>query len=191
MNVVIMSGNLGRDPETRYTTGAQQQAICRFPIAVNDGYKDKQQTTWVNIVSFGRTAENCEKFLSKGRKVLVNGRLQIRRYQKQDGSEGMATEVIANSIEFLNSQNEQQAPGWGQQVQQTQQAWTQEVQFQTPETYGKPSQVQQPQWSAWSAPQAPASQPLVQQADQQTQQAEQQTFITPAGFAAIDEDTPF
>ena len=172
MNKVIMTGNLGKDPEVRYNTGATQQAICRFPLAVSD--RGDKETTWVHVVSFGKTAENCEKFLSKGRKVAVDGRLQIRKYQKQDGSEGTAIEVVANSVEFLSG-HEQQAPGWGQQVQQTQQAWTQEVQFQTPETYGKSSQAQQPQWSA------------PQQAPQQ-QSPQQQAM---PGFMQVDEDIPF
>ena len=117
-----MTGNLGKDPEVRYSTGAQQQAVCRFPIAINDGYKGKQTTTWVNVVSFGKTAENCEKFLAKGRKVLVDGRLQIREYEKQDGGKGISIDVVANSIEFLNNQNEQQQTQQWQPAQQPQ--WT-------------------------------------------------------------------
>ena len=125
MNKVIISGNLGKDPEVRYSTD-NQKAICRFTVAVNEGYGDKQQTMWVNIVSFGKTAENCGKFLKKGRKVLADGRLQIRDYQKQDGTKGTSVEVVANNIEFLNVQSEAKPFGkptqWAEQKPPQQQA---------------------------------------------------------------------
>ena len=164
-------GNLGKDPELRYSTGQKQVAICRFAIAVDKGFGENKKTVWVNVVTFNKLAENCQKFLAKGRKVYIAGELDIREYDKQDGTRGYITEVVANTVEFLNSNESNQTPGWGQQVQQTQQAWTQEVQFQTPETYGKSSQVQQPQWSA------------PQQAPQQ--QAPQQQAMP--GFMQVDE----
>ena len=79
-------GHLGKDPEVRYTTGEKRTAICRFSIAVQKGYGENKKTVWVNIVSFGKLAENCGKFLAKGRKVYVAGELDIREYDKQDGS---------------------------------------------------------------------------------------------------------
>ena len=100
MNSVILIGNLARDPELRYSTGANQTAICRFTVAVNDGYGEKQRTSFIQIVTFGKTAENCEKYLAKGRKVAVNGRIQTGSYEK-DGRTVYTTEVVASNVEFL------------------------------------------------------------------------------------------
>lgn len=106
-------GNLGRDPEMRYSTGQNQTAICKFTIAVDKGFGQNKKTVWVNIVTFGKVAENCNKFLAKGRKVYVAGELDIREYDKQDGTKGYVTEVAANTVEFLSEkQNE-----WNQPVQ--------------------------------------------------------------------------
>lgn len=101
MNNVNLIGNLTRDPETRVTTGERQTTLCRFTIAVNDGYGEKQKTSYINIVAFGKTAENCEKFLSKGNKVGVIGRIQTGSYINKDGQKVYTTDVIANEVEFL------------------------------------------------------------------------------------------
>lgn len=103
-------GNLGKDPETRYTTGSNPTAVCRFTIAVDKGYGENKKTVWVNIVTFGKLAENCQKFLQKGRKVYAAGELDIREYDKQDGSRGYITEVTANTVEFLSSMEQNNWP---------------------------------------------------------------------------------
>ena len=100
-------GNLGKDPETRYTTGSNPTAVCRFTIAVDKGYGENKKTVWVNIVTFGKLAENCQKFLQKGRKVYASGELDIREYDKQDGTKGYITEVNARDIEFLSARESQ------------------------------------------------------------------------------------
>ena len=69
MNSVCLIGNLTRDPELRYSTGANQTAICRFTLAVNDGYGEKQRTNFIPIVVFGKQAENCDSYMAKGRKA--------------------------------------------------------------------------------------------------------------------------
>ncbi len=102
MNCVVLVGNLTRDPELRYSTGANQTAVCRFGIAVNDGFGDRQETNFINIVVFGKQAENCEKYLAKGRKVAVNGRIQTGSYEK-DGRKIYTTDVVASRVEFLSS----------------------------------------------------------------------------------------
>ena len=133
-------GNLGKDPEVRYTTGEKRTAICRFSIAVNKGFGENKKTVWVNIVAFGKLAENCGKFLAKGRKVYVAGELDIREYDKQDGSKGYITEVNARDIEFLNSNESNATPqqtSWSQP--QAQPAWTQPQQEQM--TYQQYQQV--------------------------------------------------
>ena len=111
MNSVCLIGNLTRDPELRYSTGASQTAICRFTIAVNDGFGDKQRTNFIPIVVFNKQAENCDRYLAKGRRVAVMGRIQTGSYEK-DGRTVYTTEVIANNVEFLSSG--QQAQGQGQ-----------------------------------------------------------------------------
>lgn len=103
MNVVALIGRLTRDPEIRYTTGENQTAVARFSIAVNDGYGDNERTSYINIVVFGRQAENCERFLSKGRQVGITGRIQTGKYEK-DGRTVYTTDVVATRIEFLGGQ---------------------------------------------------------------------------------------
>lgn len=100
MNAVILIGNLTRDPELRWS---QDMAICRFSIAVNDGYGEKQRTSYIPIVVFGKSAENCDKYLSKGSKVAVNGRIQTGSYTNKEGQKVYTTDVIANNVEFLSS----------------------------------------------------------------------------------------
>ena len=100
MNSVVLIGNLTRDPELRYSTGANQTAICRFSIAVNDGFGDNERTSFINIVVFGKQAENCERYLAKGRKVAINGRIQTGSYER-DGQKIYTTDVVANRVEFL------------------------------------------------------------------------------------------
>lgn len=103
MNTVTLIGRLTKDPEVRYTTGQNQTAVARFSIAVNDGYGDNERTSYINIVVFGRQAENCERFLSKGRQVGISGRIQTGKYEK-DGRTVYTTDVVATRIEFLGGQ---------------------------------------------------------------------------------------
>lgn len=112
MNSVVLIGNLTRDPELRYSTGANQTAVCRFTIAVNDGYGDKQRTSFIPIVVFNKSAENCDRFLAKGRKVAVHGRIQTGSYEK-DGRTVYTTDVIANSVEFLGGGQSEQGGNQG------------------------------------------------------------------------------
>ena len=100
MNSVQLIGRLTRDPEVRYTTGQNQTAVARFSIAVNDGYGENERTSFINIVVFGRQAENCERFLSKGRQVGITGRIQTGSYEK-DGRTVYTTDVVASRVEFL------------------------------------------------------------------------------------------
>ena len=103
MNIVNLIGNLTRDPDVRYTTGANQTAVGRFSIAVNDGYGDKKRTDYPNIVVFGKQAENCQRYLHKGSKVAITGRIQTGSYEK-DGHKVYTTDVVANNVEFLKTE---------------------------------------------------------------------------------------
>ncbi len=106
LNKVFLLGNLTRDPELRHT--AQGTSVANFSIAVNRTYKGndgdfKKETSYFNIIVWGKTGENCAKFLTKGRPVLVEGRLQNRSYETQDGQKRTVTEIIAENVQFLGS----------------------------------------------------------------------------------------
>jgi single-strand DNA-binding protein len=97
VNKVILIGNLGRDPETRYTTGGD--AVTNLNIATSEQWKDKsgekqERTEWHRVVLFGRQAEIAGEYLKKGRSVYIEGRLQTRKYTDKDGAEKYSTEVV-------------------------------------------------------------------------------------------------
>lgn len=100
MNKVIIVGRLTRDPEVRYTqTG---KAVASFSVAVDTGFGESKRTDFVPVVVWEKLAEVCGNNLTKGRRVLVEGRLQIRDYEK-DGQKRRAADVVAQNIEFLDS----------------------------------------------------------------------------------------
>lgn len=99
MNQVNLIGNLTKDPDVKYTQ--DQLAIARFSITINTGYGKKQRTDFPNIVVFGKQAENCERYLSKGRKVGITGRIQTGSYKNKEGKKVYTTDVIAERVEFL------------------------------------------------------------------------------------------
>lgn len=99
MNSVVLIGRLTADPKTSYT--AAQMAVCKFRVAVDRSGKDKG-ADFIPVTVFGKSAENCEKFLAKGRMVGVNGRIQTGSYEKSDGTKVYTTDVIANNVEFLD-----------------------------------------------------------------------------------------
>ena len=103
MNKVILIGNLTSDPTAKMTQDGTK--MCTFRIAVNDYVGGKEQATFLHIVTFNKTAENCEKYLAKGRKVAVDGRISISSYEAQDGSKRYSTDIIANKVEFLGGKD--------------------------------------------------------------------------------------
>ena len=102
MNQVFLTGRLTKDPETRYTSGSQI-AVCTFTLAVDRPTKqgEEKKADFPRITVFGRQAENCEKYLSKGKKVAVQGRLQTGSYKNREGVTVYTTDVVAERIEFL------------------------------------------------------------------------------------------
>ena len=111
VNKVILIGNLGRDPEIRYTTGGQ--AVANFTIATSDSYTDKdgerqERTEWHRIVAWGRLAEICGEYLSKGRMVYIEGSLRTRSWEDKDGNTRWTTEVVARSMEMLGGGRSEQ-----------------------------------------------------------------------------------
>lgn len=106
LNKVFLLGNLTRDPELRHT--ANGNSVASFSIAVNRTYKGndgdlKKETSYFNIVVWGKMGENCAKYLSKGRPVLVEGRLQNRSWEAEDGTKRYATDIVADNVQFLGS----------------------------------------------------------------------------------------
>jgi single-strand DNA-binding protein len=106
INKVILVGNLGKDPEVRFT--ANGQAIAKFPVATAEKWKDQQgqmqeRTEWHNVVVWGKQAEACGQYLSKGRQVFVEGRIQTRSYDDKDGNKRYITEIVAQVVRFLGS----------------------------------------------------------------------------------------
>ncbi|HEX5640182.1 MAG TPA: single-stranded DNA-binding protein [Burkholderiaceae bacterium] len=107
VNKVILIGNLGRDPETRYT--ADGAAITNITIATSDRWKDKasgemkESTEWHRVAFFGRLAEIAGEYLKKGRPVYVEGRLRTRKWQDKDGQDRYTTEIVAENMQMLGS----------------------------------------------------------------------------------------
>lgn len=115
MNKAFLIGNLANEPELRYSSGNRRVAICRFVVIHNDRRKNPQTNEFeqkpvrVQIVTFGRQAENCDRFLSKGHKVAIVGRLQISSFEK-DGVKNWTSEIIARQVEFLGGGSGQTQP---------------------------------------------------------------------------------
>ncbi len=115
-HTIILVGNLGRDPEMRYTPSGQ--AVTNFSVAVDDSYTSSngervKRTIWVRVSAWGKQGEACNQYLKKGSKVLVEGRLTVdpatggpRLYSRQDGTQGASYEVSASTVRFLTSRSE-------------------------------------------------------------------------------------
>lgn len=99
LNRVILIGRLTRDPELRYTQ--QGTAVARFTLAINRKFK-REETDFIDIVVWQKQAENCAQYLTKGQLAMVEGRLQIRNYEGQDGQKRKAVEVVAEDVKFLS-----------------------------------------------------------------------------------------
>ena len=123
---LIISGNLGKDPEKRSTPSGQ--SVCSFNVATNRKFKNQagaevKETTWFRVTTWGATADACAQYLHKGGKVLVEGRLTPdpvsggpKVYTKQDGTAGSSYEVTASTVRFLSSANESNGNGGSQET---------------------------------------------------------------------------
>src|SRR5947209_12446561 len=115
VNKVILIGNLGKDPEVRYTPSGQ--AVANFTIATNENWTDKQgqkqeRTEWHRVVVWGKMAEVVGQHLTKGRQVYVEGRLQTRSWDdKTSGQKRYATEIVANTVQFLGGAGQSAGAG--------------------------------------------------------------------------------
>jgi single-strand DNA-binding protein len=105
VNKVILIGNLGRDPELRYTQSGQ--AVANFSVATTErfggreGGESQERTEWHRIVTWGKTAENCAQYLAKGRTVYIEGSLRTRDWEDRDGNKRQTTEISAQRVQFL------------------------------------------------------------------------------------------
>ena len=107
MNKCILIGHLAADPETRTTNSGITQCTLRLAVQRRFANQDgKRESDFFNVVCWRQTAEFCAKFLSKGRKIAVEGSLQTRSYDAQDGSKRYVTEILADSVEFCDSKPE-------------------------------------------------------------------------------------
>ncbi len=106
VNKVILIGNLGKDPEVRYSPGGS--AVANITLATSEGWKDKEgntqeKTEWHRVVFFSRLAEIAGEYLKKGSKVYIEGKLQTRKWQDKEGQDRYTTEVVANEMQMLDS----------------------------------------------------------------------------------------
>ena len=110
LNKVILIGNLGRDPEVRYSSGGN--AIANFSIATSERWKDKntgdpvEKTEWHRVVAFNRLGEICGEYLKKGSQVYVEGKLQTRKWQDKEGQDRYTTEIVAGEMQMLDSRQQ-------------------------------------------------------------------------------------
>lgn len=106
INKVIIVGRLGGEPEVKAVS--PNQTVTRFTVATSESWNDKmgnkqERTEWHRIVAWGKLAEICGKFLQKGRQVYVEGRIQTRQWEDQQGQKRYTTEIVANTVQFLGS----------------------------------------------------------------------------------------
>ena len=114
VNKAILVGRLGRDPETRYTSGGQ--AVCNFTLATDETYKDRagerqKRTEWHRIVVWGKLAEICQQYLKKGSLVFLEGRIQTRQWDDRDGNKRNTTEIVASGMRMLGPKAATSAEG--------------------------------------------------------------------------------
>ncbi|MFG6323151.1 MAG: single-stranded DNA-binding protein [Lachnospiraceae bacterium] len=116
MNKVILMGRLTRDPEVRYTQGENQMAIARYTLAVDRRFNrgnDENTADFISCVAFGKSGEFAEKYLRKGTKIAVTGRIQTGSYTNKDGVKVYTTEVVVEDQEFAESKNNNSEGGYG------------------------------------------------------------------------------
>lgn len=114
LNSVSLEGRLTKDVELRYTAGQNQTAVCTFTLAVDRDRKPEngQTADFIRIVVFGKQAENCDRFLSKGRQCTVLGRIQTGNYKDRDGKTVYTTDVVAERVYFGAKSNNQNSEGY-------------------------------------------------------------------------------
>ena len=183
VNKVILIGNLGQDPEVRYMQNGN--AIANVTVATSESWKDQQgqtqeRTEWHRCVMHRRLAEIAGEYLKKGAKVYIEGRLQTREWQDQQGQKRYTTEIVVNEMQMLDGRNAGGGASMGGQNQQTGSQGSQG-------NWGRPQQ-------AAAAPQVQANgsaTPPAQPNHGFTNNQAPQYATPPSGFGSFDEDIPF
>lgn len=158
VNKVILVGNLGKDPDLRYTPSGA--AVATFSIATTERYKDRdgnrqEKTEWHNIVAWRQLAEICGKFLHKGKQVYIEGKIQTRSYDDRDGNKKYITEIVADQMQMLGSKSDDQGGSYsGQQNNQAATSAPSQVNQTKPQNnYGGGQQAQPtPQTTSFEEP---------------------------------------
>jgi len=181
VNKVILVGNLGKDPELRYTPSGA--AVVNFSLATSETYKDRDgnrqtKTEWHNIVAWRQLAEICGKFLHKGKQVYIEGSLQTRKWQDRDGNDRYTTEIVANQMQMLGRADENGGGGYQNDYDNN-----------SNQQYGQyGGQPQQPYNNAASQPQQPQS---PQQPQQQRPQQQRPAPVYEEPVFNPDDEIPF
>ena len=185
----MISGNLTRDPELRATGGGTQ--ILQFGVAVNDRARNQTTGEWedrpnfIDCIMFGSRAESLSRFLSKGTKVAIEGKLRYSSWEGKDGQRRSKIEVVVDDLEFLSSRNQQ---GGGQHQAPSQ--YQGGSQYGQQPAYAAPAPAQQPTYSA-PAPQYSAPAPQQSYSAPAPQQYSSRPVQTPPSADVYDEDIPF
>ena len=194
VNKVILVGNCGQDPETKFT--ASGAAITNLSIATSESWKDKQtgetqeRTEWHRVVFFNRLAEIAGEYLRKGSKVYVEGSLRTRKWQDQSGQDRYTTEIVANEMQMLDSRGAGDNMGYAPQGAPQQQAGGGYQQQQMPPQQ-RPMQQQQQPYQQPAAPQQPMQPQQAPQQPSQQHPPQQQPPQQPMGMDSFDDDIPF
>ncbi|MGM0694784.1 MAG: single-stranded DNA-binding protein [Pseudomonadota bacterium] len=189
INKVILIGNLGQDPEVRFTPSGT--AVANLNLATTDTWMDKQsgqrqeRTEWHRIVLFNKTAEIAQQYLRKGSKVYIEGRLQTRKWQDQNGQDKYTTEIVANDMQMLDSRGGDGGGQYGGQPPQGGQYGSQPPQG---GQYGGPQQGGN---VGGGQPQRPAPQPAPPQQGGGQQQGGNYGAPDPGSFDDFDDEIPF
>lgn len=162
INKVILIGNVGQDPEIRYTGDVNNGTkVATFRVATTERYRDRsgnlqEHTEWHSIVVWRNTADVVEKYVKKGTQVYIEGRIRSRSWDDQNGNKRYVTEIVADTLQLLGRRPEgQQQGGYQQPAQQG---------YQQPQPYQQPGVQQQPTYQQPGVQQQPTYQPPVQQA---------------------------
>ncbi|WP_280548425.1 single-stranded DNA-binding protein [Halomonas sp. 11-S5] len=204
INKVILIGNLGQDPEVRFTPSGT--AVANLNLATTDTWMDKQsgqrqeRTEWHRIVLFNKTAEIAQQYLKKGSKVYIEGRLQTRKWQDQNGQDKYSTEIVANDMQMLDSRGgdgggqyggQQGGRQYGGQPQQGGQQQGGNFGGGQPQQGGYGNAPQQGGNVAGDQPQRPAPQPAPPQQGGGQQQGGNYGAPDPGSFDDFDDEIPF
>lgn len=202
VNKVILIGNLGNDPDIRFTQNQKQ--VANVSLATSDQWTDRQtgqkqeRTEWHKVVFFDRLAEIVGQYLKKGSKVYIEGKLQTRKWQNQQGIDQYTTEIVANEMQMLDGRGDGGGQSYGNAGQQAQGGYQQQAPQQ--QAYAAPAPQQQayanpapqqsaPQQQAYANP-APHQQPVAQQAYANPAPVASQPAMQPAHQAAPPQAAP-